>query len=76
MINCYVQALHMMNRSVSGGGPMSQQPGALENVKYMTTRYHIYQSSSGTNRFPGVDLKVRTGFQSLLGALTLACDVC
>ena len=32
------EALHMMNRSVTGGGPMSQQPGALENVKYMTTR--------------------------------------
>ena len=32
-----VQALHMMNRSVVGG-PMSQQPGALENVKYLTTR--------------------------------------
>ena len=25
-----------MNRSVSGGGPMSGQPGALENVMYMT----------------------------------------
>ena len=28
----------MMNRSVSGGGPMAGQPGALENVKYMTSR--------------------------------------
>jgi hypothetical protein len=28
----------MMNRSVCGGGPMAGQPGALENVKYMTTR--------------------------------------
>ena len=34
----FFEALHMMNRSVTGGGPMSQQPGALENVKYMTTR--------------------------------------
>ena len=30
----------MMNRSVVGG-PMSQQPGALENVKYLTTRYNL-----------------------------------
>ena len=30
------QALHMMNRSVSGGGPLAGQPGALENVMYMT----------------------------------------
>ena len=30
------QALHMMNRSVAGGGPLSSQPGALENVRYMT----------------------------------------
>ena len=28
--------MQMMNRSVSGGGPMSGQPGALENVMYMT----------------------------------------
>ena len=30
------QALHMMNRSVAGGGPLAAQPGALENVRYMT----------------------------------------
>ena len=30
------QALHMMNRSVTGGGPLASQPGALENVMYMT----------------------------------------
>jgi hypothetical protein len=28
----------MMNRSVVGSGPMAGQPGALENVKYMTSR--------------------------------------
>jgi len=27
----------MMNRSVCGGGSMAGQPGALENVKYMTS---------------------------------------
>merc|ERR1719431_2523529 len=32
------QALHMMNRSVAGGGPLAGQPGALENVRYMTSR--------------------------------------
>lgn len=32
------QALHMMNRSVSGGGPLAGQPGALEKVRYMTSR--------------------------------------
>jgi len=32
------QALHMMNRSVVGGGPLAGQPGALENVRYMTSR--------------------------------------
>jgi len=32
------QALHMMNRSVTGGGPLAGQPGALENVRYMTSR--------------------------------------
>ena len=27
----------MMNRSVSEGGPLAGQPGALENVRYMTS---------------------------------------
>ena len=32
------QALHMMNCSVSREGPLAGQPGALENVRYMTSR--------------------------------------
>merc|ERR1719411_1777933 len=41
------QALHMMNRSGSGGGPMSGQPGALENVMYMTNMEMQGQSKAG-----------------------------
>ena len=71
------QALHMMNRSVSGGGPMSGQPGALENVMYMTNREMAAQPGSqqstpcptrgtdtgNTNKFSSLAEAVKTSAQ-------------
>ena len=49
------QALHMMNRSVTGGGPLAAQPGALENVKYLTTR----EMEAGRGLPAGLDVPSR-----------------
>jgi len=68
------QALHMMNRSVTGSGPLASQPGALENVRYMTGReMQVQQSSSqvqsvkppgtdtgNTNKFDTIEQAVKT----------------
>eukprot|EP00090_Calanus_glacialis_P026300 TRINITY_DN41326_c0_g1_i1.p1 TRINITY_DN41326_c0_g1~~TRINITY_DN41326_c0_g1_i1.p1 ORF type:complete len:713 (+),score=291.77 TRINITY_DN41326_c0_g1_i1:106-2244(+) len=75
------QALHMMNRSVSGGGPLAGQPGALENVRYMTSREfqaggvgaQAGQDTGNKNKFATVSEAVKTaaqipqGFKDLIG---------
>ena len=84
------QALHIMNRypiypddcqlsvsrSVSGGGPLAGQPGALENVLYMTNRELAGQPGQDTgnrNKFSTVTEAVSTsaqipqGFKDLIG---------
>ena len=43
------QALHMMNRSVTGSGPLASQPGAMENVRYMTGRELAGQAPAPTS---------------------------
>ncbi|XP_023335481.1 tuftelin-interacting protein 11 [Eurytemora carolleeae] len=64
------QALHMMNRSVVGG-PMSQQPGALENVKYLTTR------EFETNRLKpaGLDVGNKNKFDSISEAVKTSSQI-
>jgi tuftelin-interacting protein 11 len=42
------QALEMMNRAVSGGTPMALQPGAMESVRYLSSR----ESSGSPNPTP------------------------
>jgi len=75
------QALHMMNRSVSGGGPLAGQPGALENVRYMTSREFQTggvgaqpgHDTGNTNKFATISEAVKTsaqipqGFKDLIG---------
>jgi len=64
------QALHMMNRSVANG-PMSHQPGALENVKYLTTREfessrmpaNVGQDVGNRNKFATMQEAVNTSSQ-------------
>jgi len=77
------QALHMMNRSVTGGGPMSQQPGALENVKYMTTREFetgrmkpAGQDVGNKNKFDSVSEAVKTSSQIPQGFKDLIAKRC
>lgn len=66
------QALHMMNRSVSGGGPMSHQPGALENVKYMTTREF---QSGGVSKPAGMDVGNQNKFNSMSEAVKTSSQI-
>ena len=73
------QALHMMNRSVSGGGPMSRQPGALENVRYMTNLEMSgktpagHDTGSSSTKYNNISEAVKTaaqipqGFKDLIG---------
>jgi len=67
------QALHMMNRSVSGGGPMSGQPGALENVMYMTNMEMQGQGHKVTA--PGTDTGNSNKFSSMSEAVKTAAQI-
>ena len=67
------QALHMMNRSVSGGGPMSGQPGALENVMYMTNMEMQGQGHKVTA--PGTDTGNSNKFSSMAEAVKTAAQI-
>ena len=61
----------MMNRSVSGGGPLAGQPGALENVRYMTSSEfqaggvgaQVGQDTGNKNKFATVSEAVKTAAQ-------------
>jgi len=64
------QALHMMNRSVSGGGPLAGQPGALENVRYMTNR----EFETASNQ-PGQDIGNRNKFGTVSEAVKTAAQI-
>jgi len=65
------QALHIMNRSVSGGGPLSMQPGAMENVKYMTSR----ELKSGGGMAAGHDVGNRNKFESVSEAVKTSSQI-
>jgi len=71
------QALHMMNRSVTGGGPLAGQPGALENVRYMTSRELGGVQEMGTReRLSAVPELVRTAAQVPQGFKDLIARRC
>ena len=72
------QALHMMNRSVSGGGPMSGQPGALENVVYMTNREMSGVAGTQQNTArpaPGTDTGNTNKFSTMSEAVRTAAQI-
>ena len=73
------QALHMMNRSVSGGGPLSGQPGALENVRYMTNMemqgHTGHTGSSGGHVPPGTDTGNTNKFSSVSEAVKTSAQI-
>jgi len=66
------QALHIMNRSVTGGGPLSSQPGAMENVKYMTNRE---MNGGRTGPAPGQDVGNRNKFDSISEAVKTSSQI-
>ena len=70
------QALHMMNRSVSGDGPLASQPGALENVRYMTGReMQGQQAAKATLSTPGSDTGNSNKFDTITEAVKTSASI-
>jgi len=65
------QALHMMNRSVTGGGPLASQPGALENVKYLTNR----EAEAGRSLPGGQDVPKNRKFDTISEAVKTSAQI-
>jgi tuftelin-interacting protein 11 len=71
------QALHMMNRSVVGSGPLAGQPGALENVRYMTGREMQGQQAAArpATALPGADTGNKHKFDSVAEAVKTSAAI-
>ena len=75
------QALHMMNRSVTGSGPLAAQPGALENVRYMTGREMPAMGKQTTTTTgaqppaPGTDVGNQNKFDSMSEAVKTSAAI-
>ena len=68
-----------MTRSVTGSGPLASQPGALENVRYMTGREmpSMPQQKSSANQPPppGTDVGNKNKFDSMSEAVKTSAAI-
>lgn len=71
------QALRMMNLSVTGSGPLASQPGALENVRYMTGREMQAQQNSQLQSIkpPGADTGNANKFDTITEAVKTSAAI-
>ena len=68
-----------MHRSVTGSGPLASQPGALENVRYMTGREmpSMPQQKPNANQPPppGTDVGNKNKFDSMSEAVKTSAAI-
>ena len=70
-----------MTRSVTGSGPLASQPGALENVRYMTGRempsmgQHSTSTSGAQPPPPGTDVGNQNKFDSMSEAVKTSAAI-
>ena len=79
MINDAFNLNIFMTRSVTGSGPLASQPGALENVRYMTGREmpSMPQQKPSTNQPPppGTDVGNKNKFDSMSEAVKTSAAI-